>query len=132
MLFLPNILLGPIRPQTILEEKKVRPLGQVKWSFWVAVQTSGMLERVQFMVEIWTMAAQMVASTWHVKVVRGLWDWEEREGGMNVSDTRKRSRQEVVGRVIWMFLLTEFSCNAQTSNRKYMFVLDRAQWWSRL
>lgn len=79
MLFLPNILLGPIRPQTILEEKKVRPLGQVKWSFWVAVQTSGMLERVQFMVEIWTMAAQMVASTWHVKVVRGLWNWEERE-----------------------------------------------------
>lgn len=51
---------------------------------------------------------------------------------MNVSDTRERSQQEVVGRMIRMFLLTEFSCNAQTSNRKYMFVLDRAQWWSRL
>lgn len=56
----------------------------------------------------------------------------ERGGGMSVSDTTERSRQEVVGRMIWMFLLTEFSCNAQTSNRKYMFVLDRAQWWSRL
>lgn len=43
----------------MLEEKNVRPFGQVKWLAWSAVHTPSMLPSVQRMTAIWTKHAQM-------------------------------------------------------------------------
>jgi hypothetical protein len=47
----------------MLEEKKVLPFGQVKWSFWSGSQMFGMFPRTQFMVAICTNTDQMMAAT---------------------------------------------------------------------
>lgn len=56
---------------TMLDEKNVRPLGQLNEFACSALQTSGIAPRVQFITAICTKQAQMLAATWHAKVIRG-------------------------------------------------------------
>jgi hypothetical protein len=58
-------------PQTMLDEKKALPFGQVKLDFCSEEQTSGMFPNTQFIVATWTNTDQIMATTWAVKVVLG-------------------------------------------------------------
>lgn len=44
----PRNFCGPMTPQTMLDEKKVLPLGHVKLLGWSASQIPGMFPRAQF------------------------------------------------------------------------------------
>lgn len=92
----PNMRDGPMTPQTIDELKKARPLGQENLAgcslstTWLVreiirykrpgkgsldstyrSQTPSIFPSVQFITAICTKEAQMVATTWHQKVILG-------------------------------------------------------------
>lgn len=62
---------GPMTPQTTLEEKNVRPFGQVKWLAWRGSQAFSMFASAQSIVAICTKHDQIVAAICAVNVIRG-------------------------------------------------------------
>ena len=55
----------------VLPEKKTRPPGHVKRSGCVVSQTPSMLLSAKFRTVIWMKHENVVATTWHMNIVRG-------------------------------------------------------------